>query len=51
MSGSNLPKKSANEDVAGVAIKLAKDLFDVEVPRESIVSAKRSFNQKSIIIR
>ena len=51
VKGSALPKKKDNEDLAKVFISIASKHFSVDVRRESIVSARRTFNQKSIIVR
>ena len=51
VKGSALPKRKDNEDLAKVFINIAKKLFSVDVGMESIVSARRTFNQKSIIVR
>ena len=51
IKGKNLPQKVENEDVAGLVIKLAKDTFNIVVPLETIVSAKRNFKGTSLIVR
>ena len=51
VKGSALPKRKDNEDLAKVFINLAKKHFSVDVGMESNVSARRTFNQKSIIVR
>ena len=51
IKGKNLPKKVEKEDVASLVIKLAKDTFNIVVPLEMIVSAKRNFKGTSLVVR